>query len=164
MNKLEKILLLSFSAVVVILLAVLLLRPEKKPEVVVGEFTPPPFEPAAVAGVPDLTTDDGFGTLALTPEMAVSMCASPVVENGQAQVFFTSPDSNTAWIRLRLLDAKGNLLGETGVLRPGEYVEFVSLTFLPKKAEVVARILTYEPETWYSLGSANAQLMLDLKD
>ena len=62
----------------------------------------------------------------------------------------------------QLLDAKGNLLGETGVLRPGEYVEFVSLTSLPKKAEVVARILTYEPDTYYSMGSASAEIMLDI--
>lgn len=163
MNKLEQRIILALALVAALLLALLLLRPEKEPEVIRGEFTPPPFDPAAVTGTPSLTAADRFGTLQLNPELAVCLCSSPVVEDGQARVFFTSPATNTAWVRLRLLDANGSLLGQTGLLRPGEYVECVALTANPKQPEAIARILTYEPDTWYSLGSASAQIMLDFK-
>ena len=159
MTKLEKILIFSLVGVIVILTGVLFLRPEKESEEVVGDFVPPSFDAAAVAGEPE-PDRPGYGTLQLTDEIAVSLYASPLVQDGRAQVFFASPASNTAWVRLRLLDTKGNLLGETGLIRPGEYVESVSISALPKQSEAVARILTYEPETYYSLGSAGAQLML----
>ena len=162
MNKTEKTIALSLVAVIVILTAVLFLRPDPPPEVVVGEFTPPAFESAARSGAPDTSSVADFGTLHLAPDLAVSLCASPVVENGQVKIYFTSPATNTGWMRLQLTDTKGNLLGETGLIRPGEYVEAVDLIATPKHTRALVRILTYQPETYYSMGSANAEIRLNL--
>lgn len=52
------------------------------------------------------------------------------------------------------------MLGQTGLLKPGEYVEYLALDTLPGNAPVIAKILTYQPETYYSMGSASAEMEL----
>jgi len=162
MSKAEKIILLVPAVLLAVLLAVLVFRVSEPVEVVVGEFTAPEFDPAAVKGVPAVSHPERYGTLNLTEEIAVSLYSSPVVKDGRAQVYFTSPETNAGWIRLRLYDNKGNVIGETGLVRPGEYVEFVSLTATPKRSAATAKILTYEPDTYYSMGSATAEIVLDI--
>ena len=62
------------------------------------------------------------------------------------------------------MDEQGNILGESGVLKPGQYIRSMQLENVPQQAGIVlAKILTYEPETWYSMGSASAQLAFELK-
>ena len=162
MSKAEKLILLVAALVFAVLLAVLLVRVTAPKEIVVGEFTPPEFDSAAVKGVPQVARPERYGTLNLTEDIAVALYSAPVVQDGRAQVFFTSPDTNTGWIRLRITDSKGNVLGETGLLQPGEYVEYIDLAKTPKKPDAVARILTYEPDTYYSMGSATAEIVLDI--
>lgn len=163
MSKTEKFILLAVALVAAVLLAVLLLRPSAPVQVVRGEFKAPEFDSAAVLGTPENCDFDRLGTLSLNADATVSLYVSPIVENGRAQVFFFSDDANTAWVRLRITDKKGNLLGQTGLLRPGEYVEYVALENAPQKSDAFVRILTYEPETYYSLGSANLEIELDMK-
>lgn len=56
---------------------------------------------------------------------------------------------------MRILDEAGNILGESGLLRPGEYVRAVRLEKIPKQPTPVSlKIMAYEPETYYSAGSA----------
>ena len=160
MSKREKIILLAMAAVIAVLAAALLLRPEQKPEVVRGDFVPPEFDVAAVAGVPQVDVPAMYGTLYLNEETAVSLYSSPILRGETVQVFFTSHESNTAWVRLRLLDQKGNILGQTGLLKPGEYVEYVALNVVPEHTAVIAKFLTYQPETYYSMGSASAEIEL----
>ena len=87
------------------------------PKTVMGEFVPPPFEAAAVTGTPQVP--DGLGWQEVDAKAyKVGLCGKPV-PNGQAvDVWFANPAENTIWMKLRLLDGKGNLLGETGLIRP----------------------------------------------
>ncbi|MBQ9980652.1 MAG: hypothetical protein IJP23_06300 [Oscillospiraceae bacterium] len=163
MSKTEKIILIVFAVIVVALLAVFLLRPPGVQEQVVGEFTPPEFDSSALSGAPDVEHPEFYGTLNLGEGIAVSMYSAPIVTEGAAQVYFTSPESNTVWVRLRITDEKGNILGQTGLVRPGEYVEYITLETQPKKTAAVAKILTYQPETYYSMGSAGAEIQLQIK-
>ena len=53
-----------------------------------------------------------------------------------------------------IYDGAGNILGETGLIRPGEYVRSVNLTALPQPdAEVSYKIMSYEPDTYFSCGA-----------
>lgn len=164
MSKLQKIILILMAAVMTGLLiaaaAVELNRPE--PETIVNTFTPPEFDPEAQPGTPgQLDASLGYGTLRLTQTTAVSMCANVTLENGAARVCFTSPEGNVGWLKIKLLDSEGNLLGESGLIRPGEYVETVALTRIPEQSGlIIAKILIYEPDTYLSLGSATAEVML----
>ena len=57
--------------------------------------------------------------------------------------------------RIPLLDEKGNILGETGLIRPGEYVRTLTLNGEVKPGTpVTLKIMAYEPETYHSAGAA----------
>jgi hypothetical protein len=161
LSKKEITLLGVLAALAAALLIVLLTRED---EIIVNDFVPPAFDSAAVSGLPVGVDTSIYGTLILADGIAVSLYSAPTVTDGTAQVYFASPASNTAWVRLRLLDAQGVLLGETGLLRPGEYVESLILQTMPKSGQVTAKILTYQPDTYYSMGSATAQLQLRFAD
>ena len=120
-----------------------------------GNFTPPPFDPAATEGTPRVSETAGYGRI-YREGMAFSawVCGNPPLEGTALTVYLTNPAENAVWMKLRVLDAEGNMLGETGLIRPGEYVESVSLTReLPAGSEICMKIMTYEPHTYYSMGA-----------
>ena len=123
----------------------------RKPEPVRGEFTPPPFDAAAVVGTP--AVPDGLGYSELDCRAyKVSLCGKL---GADGTVFLTNPKENTVWLKLRVLDEKGNILGETGLIRPGEYVRTLTLNGKVKPGTpVTLKIMAYEPETYHSAGAA----------
>lgn len=126
-------------------------------------FTPPPLEENAVAGTPgDLDEALHYGTLAVSDDFSVSLCGSPTVDSdGQALLYFTSGENNAFFVRLLVLSEKGRQLGATGLLRAGEYVASVRLDPPPKDGETLTlKILSYEPDTYYSMGSASARVAI----
>lgn len=163
MSKTEKIILLIAALAVMSLLTVLLLLPKPQAQVLLGAFTPPPFEENAISGEPTVAFPQIYGTLTLTEDLAVRLYSAPVVQDGKIAVYFASKAENTLWVRLRITDENGNILGQTGLLKPGEYVESISLLKKPKSSRAVAKILTYQPETYYSMGTANANIQLQIK-
>ena len=65
--------------------------------------------------------------------------------------------------RIILLDETGAELGSSGLLKPGEYVQSVALERIPpKSSSILAKILSYEPQTYYSMGSASAEIYLHI--
>lgn len=118
-----------------------------------GAFVPPPFDPAAQTGSPAVPAGMGYQELDAGVFRA-ALCAQIVAENGTAAVYLTNPLDNGLWLKLRLLDENGNLLGETGLIRPGEYVRQVPLRAVPEPGDpLVLKVMAYEPETYHSQGS-----------
>jgi len=69
-------------------------------------------------------------------------------------VYFTSPETNEVWLKLALADDQGNVLGETGVIKPGQYVKQLTLGELPDAdISVKMKIIAFEPETYVSMGT-----------
>ena len=65
------------------------------------------------------------------------------------------------WLKLRVLTADGTLLGETGLIRPGEYIKSVSLTSEVEDGTAIKlKIMAYEPDTYYSAGSVTLNTIL----
>ncbi|MBQ3107822.1 MAG: hypothetical protein IJC68_04335 [Firmicutes bacterium] len=139
-----------------------MLTDERRNEVIINDFVEPTFERASVLGVPqNLEKELNYASLKVENIFTVSMCRDAVVKDNSAIVYFTSHETNTVWVKLQILDGKGNLLGETGLLKPGTYVETVALREVPKKDTLVTvKLLSYEPDTYYSMGTAGAQIML----
>ena len=166
MTKSQKIILLLLAAALVAVSIAASVASRQEPERVVGDFVPPAFADA-VLGAPAPHEVEGlpYGTLTLSEEISVSMVSQLTADEfGAVDVWFTAPDTNRGWVNLRLQDEEGNLLGETGIVRPGEYVQSIRLGSVPKSSGIIlARILTYEPDTYYSMGSASAQVMLNVK-
>lgn len=129
-----------------------------EPEPIV--FTPPPFDENAVQGTPDVPENLGWGEVD-TQVYKASICGVVVVEDGKADVWFTNPESNNVWLKLRVLDADGNTLGETGLIRPGEYVRLVIFETVPGIGDSVGlKLMAYEPDTYYSAGSATLNTII----
>jgi hypothetical protein len=118
-----------------------------------AEFTPPPFDAAAQTGVP--TVPDGLGWGEIDAKAyKFSVCGAMQLAGGQSDVYFTNPEENTVWLKLRVLDENGNVLGETGLIRPGEYVQSVTISSSPADgATIRLKIMAYEPDTYNSAGS-----------
>jgi len=143
----------AVTAVMLIVMIVALCIPK---EPIVGEFVPPAFDAAAVAGTPDVP--EGLGYSAPYQDgMAYrfSVCGNVTMDGNKATVYLTNDGENEVYIKLRVLDASGNTLGETGLIKPGEYVEAVELTEqLAAGTNILLKIMSYDPETYMSMGSA----------
>lgn len=119
-----------------------------------AEFTPPPFEDNAIAGVPAVPDNLGWTELDCKA-YKVSVCGQVVADGNRADLWLYNPESNTIWLKLRVLDEKGNVLGETGLLKPGEYVQSVVLERVPADGSTIAlKIMGYQPDTYFSEGAA----------
>lgn len=117
------------------------------------EFTPPPFDPAAEAGIPQVPPGLGYQELDVGV-FKVSLCGQIRPEDSAADIWLTNPAGNGVWLKLRVLDGNGNILGQTGLLRPGEYVRQVALNNTPAPGEsIILKVMSYVPETYHSAGA-----------
>ena len=157
MKKQMKNYILPLAAVLCVLsLAVMvfaLTRQEVQTEM--GEFTPPPFDGGAVVGSP--AVPEGLGWQELDAKVyKAGICGKFIPKGNTADVWLTNPESNTVWLKVRVLDEKGNTLGETGIIKPGEYVQSVELDNVPKAGKpIVLKIMAYQPDTYYSEGAVS---------
>lgn len=120
-----------------------------------GEFIPPPFEDAAMQGIPDVPEELQYSS-PYRDGMAYrfSVCANVKMDGSKAVVYFTNAEENSVYLKLRVLDKDGNILGETGLLKPGEYVKGVELDKDPSAETTISlKIMSYEPDTYMSEGS-----------
>lgn len=151
MMKKQRCLLVMAAAlcVVSILCMVLALGSRKKSL----SFTPPPFEETARTGTPEVPEELGWGELD-AKTFRVSVCGRFIQNGTSADVWLTNPESNHVWLKLRVIDQQGNLLGETGLVKPGEYVQTVELdTELETDTKIILKIMAYQADTYYSEGA-----------
>lgn len=52
-----------------------------------------------------------------------------------------------------MLNSNNEIIGETGLLKPGQYVERVQLNDSAASGSVTLQVMGYQPETYYSAGS-----------
>lgn len=125
-----------------------------------GEFTPSPFEETEVSGTSDVPKESGWQELD-AQAFWVSVCGGVVLEGNRADVRLTNPEDNTVWLKLRILDEAGKVLGETGLIRPGEYVQSVIFDTVPASGtEISMKVMAYEPETYHSGGAVTLNTII----
>ena len=123
----------------------------------VGEFVPPPFDASAVRGTPNILNPEAIGYTELDAKAyKVSVCGMVQVNGNKADIYFTNPESNSTWLKLRVLNANGEIIAETGLVRPGEYIQSVTFTKIPNIDDpITLRVMGYEPVTYYSVGEVS---------
>ena len=83
-------------------------------------------------------------------------------ENGKTDIWLTNPAENNIWLKARLLDKDENILGESGLIKPGEYIQSIELDEIPKgTSSITLKIMAYAPDTYQSAGAI--ALNTDLK-
>ena len=98
-------------------------------------------------------------------EFRAYICGNVIVKGDAADVYFTNSEEFDVWLKLRVLTADGTLLGETGLIRPGEYVKSVSLTSEVEDGTAIKlKIMAYEPDTYYSAASLTLKIQYSGKE
>lgn len=130
-----------------------------------SQFHAPEFDPAAIQGVPEnLPENVGYSTFNVSGIFDLGICGVLYNENGKSEVDLTNISTNDVWLSILLTDSEGNYLGETGIVKPGEYVKYITIdsSKLPSGSEtdVNMKVRSYEPETYYSKGSVNLNVTI----
>ena len=163
MSKQEKNIIFALMLVLALMVGALVVVPAAVGNrTATGEFVAPDFDPAAVTGVPAIADEARlYSQLQMGDHIRLALCGSPLVTDAGLELYLTSDSSNVAWLLVKVYDENGTELGRSGLVRPGEYVQSVALEKSVTSGTVVTlKILSYEPETYYSLGSASAQLQI----
>ena len=125
------------------------------------KFVTPKFDENVVDGYPEIDIDlNHFQTISIDNGYAVSMCGKPFIDDDyRIYLYFASPSDNIVWLRYIIYDSDGKELGESGVIKPGQYLKFSKLKRKLEEGEtVIVKVISYEPETYYSHGSANIKI------
>ena len=139
----------ALCAFLALVLVFMLLTGEKE-----QNFTPPPFEQNAMAGVPNVPQEAGYAQ-ADAEAFQFAAAGNLQVQEGSVAVWLTNPTGNSVWLKARILDENGQILGESGLVKEGEYVQTILLDTVPERSiDVSLKIMAYEPETYYSAGAA----------
>ncbi len=127
-----------------------------------GSFVPPSHDAGALVGAPSQMEEaHQYMAVGVTDTIAVAFCTKPIVVDNIAYLYFTNPDANAVSCRVRITDEKGNLLGESGLISAGEYIEGVTLSRSPSEVtSVVLTVLTYREESYLSAGTITVRLNL----
>lgn len=143
----------AICLVAVFVMLVVLFLSEKEP--VKGEFIPPSFDSAAVAGTPEVSDDLGYMECYQDGmDFRFSACGNLKLDGKNVNVYLTNSIENDVWLKVRVFDAEGNILGESGLIKPGEYVQSVELSGkLAVGMPIKLKVMAYEPDTYYSAGA-----------
>lgn len=120
-----------------------------------GAFVPPEFEAAAVTGTPEVSEEMGYTEL-YQNGMAyrVLVCGVPYVDGQRLTMYFTNAADNTCYLKLRILDEQNEIIGETGLLKPDQYVESVELDKEIQSGTLLKlKVMSYDPDTYESVGT-----------
>ena len=128
------------------------------------QFVEPQFESNYKDGIPDverfeerlLKVDEGY-TFYVNP--------SPIFHNDSLLVNFTSVNSNKVLLKLRVFDSQKNLIGETGVLKAGQFLDYVKLDNSIKDGdEITFVVMGYEKDSYLSAGSVSVKVKVGEKN
>lgn len=159
LNKVLRISAICCAAALVMLLSVMIWTGTNSGKK--AEFVPPAFDQSAVDGEPTVPDDAGYTPLRVEQGYMFYVCGSIKYQNGSADVFLTSPKDNRVWLMMRAYDEKGKVIGETGLIRPGQYLKSISLSKEYKQdANIKLKVIAYQPDTYYSMGNVDLNMKL----
>ena len=131
---------------------------------------PPFFDEALVVGTPqDIPAEKGYSYFEEPDVCAAYLCQNPDFDGKNADLYLTNPEKNKGlFIRVEIFtidivyDENGNKtgtalgeeLGKSGFIRPGEYVQTVTLgKELDEQTLVALKVAVYEEATGKNHGS-----------
>lgn len=120
------------------------------------KFVPPDFDRNAISGIPEVPGEYGWSEIyqdGMSFRVGISQKIILNADN-QADVYLYNSESNDVWLKLRILDDDGEILSESGLIKSGEYVKTVTFAeSVHNGQKVKMKIMSYQPETYYSEGS-----------
>lgn len=126
----------------------------------IADFSAPSLESnAVVINVDDIPQSAEYKPLTIKDGFKISMASIVTINNNVADIYFTSDTDNTAWLKIEILSTDGNVCyAKSGLLKQGETLKQIKLDSAPSGDELIIKILSYEPETYYSHGTATVRV------
>ena len=149
MKNKKNIIILSIVLVILILFIIfLMITIEKK-----TNFHAPNFELNTTEKIPEII-DYESSIIDVSDGYSFYIEGVPHIEKENLIINFISPKDNNIWIKIRILDEKDNIIGESGLIKPGEYLKQIKLKKkLSKKSNITYMIIGYEKDTYMSAGT-----------
>lgn len=125
-----------------------------------SSFSAPAFDTnAVILNSDDIPTSAQYKSLTIKENFKVYMSSVVNIKDNVADIYFTSDNENIAWLKIEILSADCKTsYGESGLLKKGESLKQIKLTEAPQGNELVVKILSYEPGSYYSLGTATIKV------
>lgn len=116
-----------------------------------AKFIPPEFDPAVVRQEPPASID-GWREVTHS-EYTFGICGKLNRAEGKSATIWLYNDAENegVWLKLRVKDASGNVLGETGLVKPGESLEKVQLSRAVKEGEKLTYYVMAYDKDYHSL-------------
>ena len=127
-----------------------------------AEFVAPTFDKGAtVINTSDIPQSAQYKSMVIKDGFKIAMSSEVAINDNVADVYFTSDKDNVAWLKIEILSADGNTsYGESGLIKQGETLKQLKLESLPEGESLLVKILSYEPTTYYSLGTAKVTVKI----
>lgn len=118
-------------------------------------FNKPAFDDTAIEGKPS-SPPESYSSMSVSG-YTVILCGEPVIDGDVMQLYLTNPDSNAIYLKARIMNADGDCVGESGLLKPGEYVSSIEIDSSNNATEkkYTVKIMAYEEDTYKSAGAVN---------
>ncbi len=117
-------------------------------------FRAPAHEAGAVEGLLSEENVRHYEELPVREGYVVGMDTSPVYHDGSLYLNIANIKDNTVWFLVRVYTGD-DLIAETGIFYPEEYVEAVACSRkLSANDKILIKVLAYEPDTYHSEGVA----------
>lgn len=111
----------------------------------------PSPELSAVYGVPHPAEELGWSELDAI-RYQFHICGVFSLHDGYVDAYFYNPPENDVLLSLEVYDGE-SCIGQTGFLKPGEYIQSVPLIEEPDIGTAIQyKVIGYEPDTYYSAG------------
>ena len=121
------------------------------------EFIKPSFDDNTVVGIPTVNDDLGYEQLDAEGLYIVSLCGTPTIEKDNLKLYFTSDKDNDVYLKARIFK-NDKIVGESGLIKPGEYIENIKVKNIKKNDNIVVKIMGYEIDNYYSAGTVTIDL------
>lgn len=121
------------------------------------EFVKPEFDDNAKP-ISNIEIDEKLQYAEINVEVGynVGICNNLIMDNEEnILIYFSSLKDNNVYLKLRIYDKEQKMLKETGLIKPGEQIEKLKIENLKEDKEVIIKIMSYDPETYYSRGTVS---------
>ncbi len=119
------------------------------------KFVAPEFDKNAIDGVPEIS-EDSYTSFNYLDSYKVFICGEPKLVNNKLYLYLTSEKSNDINLKARMYK-DDKLIGETGLLKPNQYLEYVDVSSISVGDKISIKIMSYD-DNYQSAGVIKVNL------
>lgn len=142
------IILVTILIILLIIIFILLISIKNK-----STFSKPNFDENISTKIPEgLDYEDSI--INISKNYSIYIDGLPTLKNEEIIINFISLENNNVWIKIRILNENEEIIGESGLVKPGEYLKNIKLkNNIPKNGEITYMIIGYEIDSYLSAGT-----------